>query len=194
MKLACLSLTTAIATFGLTLPLIAQDDANVEAARDGIQGLKAPPFGSTEWIQLPADKESIEITDFAGKYVVILFFQSTCEASMKRAFPTMKKLVKKFGGETGIQFLAVQTPFEDFTDNTLSKLESTATSFDLNIPFGHLAKTKGFYSLNDAYDTAGTPWWVIVDKEGTVEYNGHFLNPEETEKNLENLLAGKPIE
>ncbi len=179
---------------GMTFLATAQDEANFEAARDGIEGLKAPPFGATEWIQLPEGKERLEINEFAGKFVVMLFFQSTCEASMKRAFPTMKKLVEKFGSEDGVEFLAIQTPFEDFTDNTMSKLEGIAEEFNLDIPFGHLAKTKGFYSLNDAYDTGGTPWWVVVNREGTVEYNGHYLNPEETEKNLENLLAGKPID
>lgn len=179
---------------GMTFFVEAQDEANFEAARDGIEGLKAPPFGATEWIQLPDGKESLEINELEGKYVVMLFFQSTCEASMKRAFPTMKQLVDKFGSEDGVRFLAIQTPFEDFTDNTKSKLEAVAKAFDLEIPFGHLAKTRGFYSLNDAYDTGGTPWWVVVNKEGTVEYNGHYLNPEETEKNLAKLLAGKPIE
>lgn len=172
----------------------AKDPTVKQSKGKGIEGTEAPPFGGTEWIQLPEGRESLEISDFAGKYLVMMFFQDTCEACHKRSFPTLKRLVDKFGDEEGVAFLAIQTPFEDFTDNTKAKLAPTAEKFGLDIPFGHLAKTARLYSLNSAYNTGGTPWWVIVDKEGVVIYDGHYLNPDEAEKNLENLLAGKPID
>ncbi len=159
----------------------------------GIQGEVAPQLGVTEWIQLPEGKEKIELSEFRGKTVIMLFFQHTCTACNKRALPTLQKLLKKFGDSDAIAFLAIQTPFEDFSNNTVAKLEVTAARFDLDIPIGHLAKRPGAHSLNAAYKTAGTPWWVIVNPEGVVDYNGFYLNPEEAEKNIENLIAGKPI-
>ena len=160
----------------------------------GIQGVKAPPLGVKNWIQLPEGKEIIDVSDYQGKTVVMLLFQSTCEACHKRAFPTLKMLVEKFGGREKLAFLAIQTPFEDFSDNTESKLQPTADEFGLTIPFGHLAKTPGFHSVNAAYNTGGTPWWIIVNPDGIVEYNGFYLNPDIAVENLEKILAGEPLE
>ena len=160
----------------------------------GIQGVKAPPLGVKSWIQLPEGKETIDISDYQGKTVVMLLFQSTCEACRKRAFPTLKMLVKKFGDREKLAFLAIQTPFEDFSDNTESKLQSAADEFDLTIPLGHLAKTPGFYSINAAYKTGGTPWWIIVNPVGIVDYNGFYLNPDIAVDNLEKILAGNSPE
>ena len=164
-----------------------------EQVQSGIQGLEAPPLGVTSWIQLPEDKETLDISDYRGKTVVMLLFQNTCEACQKRAFPTLKILVDKFGDTEKIAFLAIQTPFEDFLDNTESKIQSSAENFGLKIPFGHLAKTPGFYSINAAYRTGGTPWWVIVNQQGKVDYNGFYLNPEVAVENLEKILDGKPV-
>jgi thiol-disulfide isomerase/thioredoxin len=164
-----------------------------EQVQKGIQGLEAPPLGVKNWIQLPQGKETLDIFDYRGKTVFMLLFQDTCEACHKRAFPTLKILADKFGDTDKVAFLAIQTPFEEFSDNTESKIQSTAEKFGLTIPFGHLTKTPGFYSVNTAYKTGGTPWWVIVNPEGKVDYNGFYLNPDVAVENLEKILDGEPI-
>tara|TARA_R110000850_G_scaffold39869_1_gene103041 strand:+ start:2399 stop:2983 length:585 start_codon:yes stop_codon:yes gene_type:complete len=160
----------------------------------GIQGQQAPPLRVTEWIQLPEGTEQLDIPYYKGEILVMLMFQHTCEACHKRAFPTLQNLVKQFGDTPGVNFLAIQTPFEDFLDNTELKLAETAEKFDLQIPFGHLSKTPDFYSINAAYRTGGTPWWVIVNRDGVVEYDGFFLNPEVAVENLEKMIAGEPVD
>jgi len=180
-----------ILALALTLAPVYGQDANTPK---GIQGEAAPLLGVNNWIQLPEGKETLEITDYKGKTVVMLLFQDTCEACHKRAFPTLKMLVDKFGDREELAFLAIQTPFEDFSDNTESKLQPTAEEFGLTIPFGHLAKTPGFRSINVEYKTGGTPWWVIVDPDGVVDYNGFYLNPGIAVENLDKILSGESID
>ncbi len=163
-------------------------------APDGIAGKKAPPLALTNWINLPEGQTRLDIPDFKGKYLVMLFFQHWCEASQKEAFPTLQTLIKQFEGEKNVAFLAVQTAFQGYTTNSEDKLKVDAQEFGLTIPMGHSPKLPGVYSVSLGYNTGGTPWWVIVTPDGVVEYNGHYLNPEEAEKNLRNLLAGKPVE
>ena len=155
----------------------------------GIQGEKAPLLDVSAWIQVPEGKQKVEVTDYEGKVVVMLFFQHWCEASQKRALPTLKRLVDKFGSNDGVAFIAVQTAFQGLTDNTVDKIAIAAKEFDLDIPIGHTVKTPEFPTVNGAYKTGGTPWWVIVDKAGIVEYNGHYLNPEEAEAGLAEMLG-----
>lgn len=157
---------------------------------NGIEGKEAPLLDVDTWIQLPADKDKVEITDYPDKVVVMLFFQHLCPASQERELPVLKRLVDHYRGTEGIVFLAIQTTFENYLENTSDKLEATARKFDLPIPFGHSPKLRGLPSVSSKYLPAGTPWWVIIDRAGKVEYNGHILNEEEAVKGFDRMLAG----
>ena len=177
-----------LATTIVPVSLIAQE------AQKGIQGQKAPALYISTWYQGPEGKEVIELSDYKDKIVVMLFFQHWCQASQELALPTLKNLVSKYEGNDGIAFLAIQTVFEGFLDNTPDKLAVTAKKFDLKIPFGHNIKAPEFPGISGTYKPRGTPWWVIVDKKGMVEYNGTILNEEEAIKNLDKMLADLPVD
>ena len=40
-----------------------------------------------------------------------------------------------------------------------------------------------------AYKTRGTPWTVIIDKEGIIRYSGFHITPEDASKLIEALKA-----
>lgn len=180
-----LSLACALALSLLAAPLSAEE-------QKGIEGQKAPLLNISDWYQLPEGKEKVEITDYPGKIIVLFFFQHWCRASQEREFPVLKNLVDRYRDEDGIVFIAVQTAFEGFLDNTPDKLAVAAKKFELEIPFGHYTKVPGFPGVSGAYKPGGTPWWVIIDREGLVEYNGFILNEEEAIKGFDKMLAGLP--
>lgn len=169
-------------------------DAVAQEAPKGIQGKKAPLLNVSDWYQLPEGKEKVEITDYEGKIVVLLFFQHWCQASQERELPVLKNLVNHYAGNDGIVFLAIQTAFEGFLDNTPDKLPVTAEKFGLKIPFGHYTKVPEFPGVSGTYKPGGTPWWVIIDRMGMVEYNGFILNEEEAIKGFDKMLAGLPVD
>lgn len=165
------------------LPLAADEER-------GIEGQEAPLLDIAEWYQLPKGKDKVEITDYPDKIVVLFFFQHWCRASQEREFPVLKNLVEHYKGNKGIVFLAVQTTFEGYLENTYDKLAVCAKKFDLDIPFGQSTKLSGFPAVSRAYKPGGTPWWVIIDRKGIVEYNGFTLNEEEAIKGFDKMLAG----
>ncbi len=167
---------------------------SAQEIQKGIEGQKAPLINISTWYQLPEGKKELEITDYKGKVIVMLFFQHWCNASQERELPVLKNLVERYKGNDEIVFLAIQTAFEGFLDNTPDKLKVTAEKFELTIPFGHNIKAPEFPGISGAYKPRGTPWWVIIDREGIVEYNGSILNEEEAIKGLEKLIAGLPVE
>jgi thiol-disulfide isomerase/thioredoxin len=167
---------------------------SAQEIQKGIESQKAPLINISTWYQLPEGKKELEITDYKGKVIVMLFFQHWCKASQERELPVLKNLVERYKGNDEIVFLAIQTAFEGFLDNTPDKLKVTAEKFDLDIPFGHNIKAPEFPGISGAYKPRGTPWWVIIDREGIVEYNGSILNEEEAIKGLEKLIAGLPVE
>lgn len=184
-QLSALALGVAL---GLALPTAAT------AQQKGIEGELAPPLNVPDWYQAPAGKDRVELSDYKGKIVVMLFFQHWCKASQERELPVLQKLVKHYKGKDDIVFLAVQTVFEGYMDNTIDKLPVTAKKFDLDIPIGFIAKVPGFPGISASYKPGGTPWWVIVDRQGRVEYNGFILNEEEAIKGFDKMLAGLPVD
>lgn len=157
----------------------------------GIEGQQAPLLNVSDWYHAPEGKDKVEITDYPGKIIVMLFFQHWCRASQERELPVLKHLVDHYKGNQEIVFLAIQTAFEGFLDNTIDKLPVTAEKFGLDIPIGHYTKAPGFPGVSGAYKPGGTPWWVIIDRTGRVEYNGFLLNEEEAIKGFDKMLAGQ---
>jgi thiol-disulfide isomerase/thioredoxin len=178
----------------LLATVIAPRTLSAQEFQKGIQGAKAPPINISTWYQLPEGKKDLELTDYEGKVIVMLFFQHWCKASQERELPVLKNLVARYEGNDEIVFLAIQTAFEGFLDNTPDKLKVTAEKFELAIPFGHNIKAPEFPGISGTYKPRGTPWWVIIDRKGIVEYNGSILNEEEAVKGFRKLLAGEPVD
>jgi len=165
----------------------------------GIEGEVAPPLHADNWINLPEGEAGliveqgipgIDLKKYRGKVIVLKFFQSWCEACEKRSFPKLKKLVDHYQGNDQIQFISVQTVFEGLADNTASKLQPTAEKFGLeSIPFGHSVKLPNIPNVNMDYKTGGTPWWVVINKDGIVEFNGHYIDLDKAIPNLDELIT-----
>jgi len=64
--------TLSIATLLISFPVIGSAD-EVEKPQ-GIQGKEAPLLDVPTWIQVPEGKRKVEISDYEGKVVVMLFF------------------------------------------------------------------------------------------------------------------------
>ncbi len=163
----------------------------VKKPETGIEGQPAPPLIIDTWIQLPEGKKTINLNDYKGKVVIIKCFQSWCSACQTVGLPTLKKLVDKYEGDDRVQFLAVQATFEGYLTNTDEQLAPTAKKFGLKIPFGHSPKLKNFHSISIDYKTGGTPWWIVINQDGVVEYNGHDMDVKSAVENLEELFAKK---
>ncbi len=98
-------------------------------------------------------------------------------------FPTLKKIYDTYKSDEAISFLAIQTVFEGHTFNTKDKLISTQIKYHLPIPMGHDASAysqkvpipKTMYN----YRSGGTPWVVIIDRDGKVVYNDFHITTED---------------
>lgn len=152
----------------------------MEDTNYGIVGHTAPEFEFDDWIDENGDETNpIRLSDFEGKIKVIYCFQSQCPGCHSIGFPNLKKLVEEFKGIDEMQFLAIQTVFEGFEDNTSDKIIETQKRYDLQIPFGHDAgdgkkHTRSTVMWN--YRTGGTPWFVFLNKSNRVVSNGFHID------------------
>ncbi|MFB3139045.1 MAG: peroxiredoxin family protein, partial [Phycisphaerales bacterium] len=138
----------------------------------GIAGTKAPNWGVAQWINLPQDKQAIDVADFKGKVVYLLCFQSWCPGCHARGFPTLLQLISSYDDTDDVAFVAVQTTFEGFAANSAQRAWETARRYKLDIPIGHDGSAQKRSTLMQRYRTGGTPWVIIIDKQGIVRRNG----------------------
>ena len=153
----------------------------------GIVGQQAPKWETSKWIGLPTGKKSFDINDVKGKVTYLYFFQSWCPGCHQRGFPTLKALEKKFRDKKDVQFVAIQTTFEGHRTNTPDKLEVMSKRYDLKIPFGQSKGNSGTPKIMRQYRSGGTPWVVVIDKQGKVVFNDFHIDRDAAAKAIEKL-------
>lgn len=139
----------------------------------------APEWRVNQWIDVNGNKmDSLRLSDFKGKFKVLFCFQSWCPGCHSQGFPVLQMMVKTLKANDQIVFLAVQTVFEGFHVNTYDKLAETQKRYHLKIPFGHDAgddgKTRSNLMID--YQTGGTPWFIFIDQNDTVVFEGFHLD------------------
>ncbi|MEM9399916.1 MAG: TlpA disulfide reductase family protein [Verrucomicrobiota bacterium] len=151
---------------------------DVEAQPSSV-GEKAKTWGVEQWYQLPEGKKSLDLEDFSGKVIYLYGFQSWCPGCHSHGFPTLQKLTKEFKGDPDVVFVAVQTTFEGFSHNGFEQAKEVAKRYDLKIPFGQSGSPKKPSVLMRNYKTGGTPWTLLIDREGVIRYSDFHISPQQ---------------
>ncbi|MDA1272700.1 MAG: TlpA disulfide reductase family protein [Verrucomicrobia bacterium] len=149
-----------------------------ETARPGILDRPAPAWGVIEWLNLPKGKTSLDLADYQGKVVYVYAFQSWCPGCHQHGFPTLKEIIARYGSDTNVAIVAVQTTFEGFQSNGFEQAKQIAKRYDLKIPVGQSGSEETPSLFMRRYRTGGTPWTIIVDREGIVRFNDFHIETE----------------
>lgn len=177
-------LVAAVILFSL---LLTSDLKGQEKRVRGISGQQAPAWDVSDWHQLPNDMESLNVNDFEDQVTYLYFFQSWCPGCHKSGFPTLKHLTEKYADDPKVEFVAIQTTFEGYHTNTVEKLREMADRYELEIPFGQSAGQRGTPEIMQNYRSGGTPWVVIIDKQGVVRFNDFHIARDAAEQLIDRL-------
>ncbi|KAB2787206.1 TlpA family protein disulfide reductase [Brucella anthropi] len=146
----------------------------------GIVGLLAPQLKNVRWIDENGEGRSPLTLDELGHGIRILyFFQDWCPGCHTHGFPTFVKLVDRLHGK-GVGFAVIQTVFEGSDVNTFDRLRANQLRYRLRVPFGHAGAISSYNVPNimEAYRSGGTPWFVVIEPDARVGYNGFQINVE----------------
>lgn len=160
----------------------------------GILDKTAPAWPVDQWFNLPAGRTSIDVGDYRGKVVYLYGFQSWCPGCHAYGFPTLQELIKRFKDDDDVAFVAIQTTFEGFNTNTPDKALATAQRYGLSIPVGHSGSNGNPSRLMRDYRGGGTPWTVIIDRNGVVRFNDFHITPDQAERLINVLRTGTTAE
>ena len=151
-------------------------------------GSKAPELKIDDWYFLGSGQKAPRLKDYKNKVVYLYCYQSWCPGCHKYGFPALKKISEEFKDNDEIVFLVIQTVFEGFGTNTAKKIEQTRKQYKLEIPFAHDdGDGKGSVLMRD-YQTRGTPWHIIIDKQGRVVFCDFHVDPDKTISAVKQLL------
>ena len=106
-------------------------------------------------------------------------------------FPTLKKLTEVFNDNKFVTFVAVQTVFEGYGFNSKDKLRKNQLKYQVYIPMAHAPgdkKTHEIPPIMRNYRSGGTPWKVIIDRDGTVVYNHFHIDADQAITLINRLL------
>lgn len=106
-----------------------------------------------------------KVEDYKGKPLLILIFSLGCPGCLGRAIPYANRMVFEKGDK--INVLGIHTNFEgvDFTQERFSKAKE---EFYVRFPF---YKDFNYDTTFLNYGAGGTPHWILVDKNGKVDYS-----------------------
>jgi len=155
-------------------------------------GQQAPKWDVGPWHQLPTGKTSLDISDFKGKVLYLYCFQSWCPGCHSRGFPALQEVAKKYADDDDVRFVVFQTVFEDRADkpvNTFENLIKIASKFELTMPFAQSGSREDKSKLMQAYKTRGTPWTMIIDRQGVIRYGFFHIAAKDAVELIEELKA-----
>ena len=173
---------------GAALLLVVALCSGVATAQSrGIDGRPAQPWSVPTWTNLPEGEKALEPDDFAGKVVYLYCFQSWCPGCHSQGFPTLKELMRRYKDADDVEFVAVQTAFEGHHTNTPEAAVKTGLKYDLDIPIGHTGSRDQKPRIMANYRTGGTPWTIVIDRNGVVRYDDFHISPDRGQELIEQL-------
>lgn len=158
----------------------------------GIVGKQAPSWSVDQWLNLPPGKQKIDVQDYHGKTLYMFCFQSWCPGCHRSGFPTLQKVISRFRDNDNVAFVAIQTVFEGYASNTFEHAKQVARKYKLTIPVGQSGENGTRSKVMTHYRSGGTPWVVIIDRDGVVRYNDFHIGVEEADKIIHTLLKSPP--
>lgn len=193
----------AVAALALAAPMVSaggpdKDKGNMPAksneAKGGVKiGQMAPAFELKD-----QDGKTVKLSDFAGKVVVLEWFNDDCPAVKKcHEKKAMTPIAAEFAGK-GVVWLAI--------DSTNPKHENFGTSKDTlkdwGVTYPVLQDADG--KTGKAYGATNTPHMFIIGKDGKLAYKGAIDNDPRGEKTggdytnyvkqaLDQILAGETV-
>lgn len=163
----------------LFLALILNANAQSKPA-GGILGQKAPAITVDQWVSLPEGAKAPTPASLKGKVIYLYCFQSWCPGCHSSGLPTLQKVSKNFASDPAVKFIAIQTVFEGFSSNTPEKAKEIAQKYELtHLPFGQSGSPEKRSPIMSGFKTRGTPWTIIIGKDGLVKYNSFHIQPQQ---------------
>lgn len=123
----------------------------------------APEWRTTTWFNTAAP---LSLADLRGRVVMVCAFQMLCPSCVSHGLPQAKRAAEFFG-PYDVAVVGLHTVFENHDAMTPHALEAFLLEYQIRFPVGIDAPgADGFPQTLRAYDMAGTPTTLLIDRQG----------------------------
>lgn len=155
--------------------------------REYVIGQSAPSWSVAEWHR-PVDNPDLDTSDFAGKVVALFCFDPDCRASRTHGLPALLHLASHYNGDPDVSVVALLTPTGRRHPPRREQRE-LLSQFPPQVSFGYCGRPRTLPALLDDYQICGTPWAVLIDRGGTVQFSNYTVRAEELVRRIDELKA-----
>ena len=137
----------------------------------------APPWRTTRWFNLPADRSTLELADLRGRVVVLHAFQMLCPGCVLHGLPRAQRIAAAFSPDD-VALVGLHTVFEHHAAMTPVSLAAFLHEYRIHFPAGVDAYREGGPAHDPIpqtmrlYSLRGTPSLVLIDRAGRVRRSG----------------------
>lgn len=179
------------------LTLIPSKNGNIEINSDGsIKDLDkpgllnkvGPELTVDQWFAIP-EGLTPRLKPNRGKVICMILFQFDCPWSREKGLPQLKAMQDAFADDPEVLLFAIHTPFRNFETNNHSNAIRLVKEIGLDIPVGQDGSVDKRTVTYDAYRAYGTPWFVVLDKQGVVRFNNYDFPIRDARKLFNKLKA-----
>jgi thiol-disulfide isomerase/thioredoxin len=147
--------------------------------RIGLLGRPAPALDVSEWVAGTAQS----LDKLKGKVVLLDVFQIICPGC-EAAHPQIVQLAKDYR-DSGLEVVGLAVAFELQDSQQPEAIRKYVSDKEFPYP---VAIDRDLTTTFEEYDAGGTPWTVLIDRQGTVRYASVF-NQGQVERLVKQLLA-----
>jgi len=156
-----------------------------KAASKEATGFEAPEWHAFGWVNVPPNGKPPTRALTKGRVVVIHCFQAWSPGCLSWSFPVHRRVEQEYAKAADVVHLHLQTVWEGQHHNLPEANERMVKQFELASPVGYDAHVDGarLSIFARQYSIGGTPWTVVIGKDGKVVFNAV------TPKNEKELFA-----
>lgn len=143
-----------------------------------VLGKPAPEIEVDGWIA----GDSLNLSELKGKVVLLDMFQIICPGC-EAAHPKIESLRERYADD-GLEVVGLAVAFEYESAQTPEKIKDYVTKKEFPFP---TAIDHDLTATFRKFKAGGTPWTVLIDRNGTVRY-ASFFQEEEVEEKIKALL------
>lgn len=160
-------------------------DADFE--RRYILGDPAPSWSVAEWHR-PANSQALDASDFAGKVVALFCFDIDCRASQTHGLPGLTHVAAHYNGDTEVAVVGLLTP-TGRRRASRTEVRRLLQQLPPQVSLGSCARPRETPAILDDYQICGTPWIILIDKGGVVQFSNYTVRAEEIIRRVDELKS-----
>jgi hypothetical protein len=154
--------------------------------RSYVLGDAAPAWNVDEWVR-NVDQPDLDVADFRGRVVALFCFDVLCSGSRTHGLPALTSVAEHFRHDGDVAVVGLQTSVLNRRRSTAEQLRKRARELPDGVAYGHCGQGPALPQIFDDYGLRGTPWIVLIDRNGVVQFSNYVVRPEEIIRRIDEL-------